>query len=348
MTPGDQSEYEGLLPNFCSSWVILNVVIAAEMLAVVVTVVTRPITTDVFKDLFLISVYIQWVAIASAAALCLTRRWLDRLSETRAWLMAYLMLIWVAWLVAEMTVWVAYFVGMSPSPRPDWYLGFHAQNLTVAIIVDALVLRYLMARHQLRRSAVAEAQARIEVLKYRIRPHFLFNSMNIIASLTRRSPGKAERAIEDMSDVFRLMLDENKHLVPLANEIDVARKYLALESLRLDKRLHTRWQTSEIPRTARAPVLMLQLLLENGIHCGIETLSDGGDIDISIEYRDDRIVMEVRSPPPVSDQEDQQRTLDNVRQRLQMHYGDEARLELVADAERQTVRVEFPAFGGLE
>jgi two-component system sensor histidine kinase AlgZ len=172
--------------------------------------------------------------------------------------------------------------------------------------------------------------------------------MNIIASLTRRAPGKAERAIEDMSDVFRLMLDEQKNLVPLSSEIDVAHKYLALETLRLDKRLKVDWRTSETPRTARVPVLMLQLLLENGIHSGIEALPKGGEIGISIRLRDDRIVMEIESPPPRADAEEQLRTLDNVRQRLLMHYGDDARLELRESEERQTVRVEFPAFGGLE
>ncbi|MCG6872101.1 MAG: histidine kinase [Gammaproteobacteria bacterium] len=347
MSGGDPGD-EDLLPNFCSSWVIVNVALAAEMLAILITVVTRPILTDIFQDLVVVSMYVQWIAICSTALLCGIRKWLNQLSETRAWLMAYLLLLGVAVLVAESTVWVAWLAGISDSPRPDWYLYRHAQTLTVAAIVDALVLRYLMARHQLRRSALAEAQARMEVLKYRIRPHFLFNSMNIIASLTRRAPGKAERAIEDMSDVFRLMLDEQKNLVPLSSEIDVAHKYLALETLRLDKRLKVDWRTSETPRTARVPVLMLQLLLENGIHSGIEALPKGGEIGISIRLRDDRIVMEIESPPPRADAEEQLRTLDNVRQRLLMHYGDDARLELRESEERQTVRVEFPAFGGLE
>jgi two-component system sensor histidine kinase AlgZ len=135
-------------------------------------------------------------------------------------------------------VWVLWLTGAVSSPRPEWYAYFHIQNFTVAAIINALALRYFLARHQLRQRTLSEARAKIEVLRSRIRPHFLFNTMNIIASLIRSAPDKAETAVVDMADLFRTMLGDSENLVPVSNEIAIAKKYLDIEALRLDNRLH--------------------------------------------------------------------------------------------------------------
>ena len=133
----------------------------------------------------------------------------------------------------------------------------------------ALALRYLMARQQCA-GTLSEARAKMQALRARLRPHFLFNSMNIIASLTRSAPTKAEAAIEDMADLFRMMLGDDENLVPIKNEIVLAKKYLNLEALRLDSRLNVDWDIGKFPRKAIMPILTLQPLLENAIQHGIE------------------------------------------------------------------------------
>lgn len=337
------------LPDVCSGGALLNVIILAELFAVVIAVVSPAITANTLGDFLLLSLYVQWVAVSSTLVLCVCRRFLDALSPPRALLAAYLILLSVAVLVAELTIWAVWATGWILSPRPEWYMYFHIQNLTVAAIVDALALRFLLARHELRRSSAAAANARLAALKYRIRPHFLFNSMNIISGLVRRSPARAETAIEDMADVFRLMLDDSKDLVTVSNDLDVARKYLALEKLRLDRRLKYSVELGTVARTARVPVLTIQLLIEQVILQGIENHQKGGELVLSVDTRDERLYVRVAGPArrgePVSPAPPSG-ALRELRQRLASHYGKAAVLQITDTAEIFEVSVELPAYGG--
>ena len=147
------------------------------------------------------------------------------------------------------------------------------------------------------------------------------------------------------------MLDETKNLVPVNSEIGVARKYLALEKLRLEDRIKVTWNVGEVPRTAKIPVLLLQLLLENAIHFGIEPSPEGGEIQISIDKVDDNLTLQISNPiPDIPEQlvTDDSTTLDNIRRRLEGHYGDMAKLSVTRENGRFIVNVELPAYGGIE
>jgi two-component system sensor histidine kinase AlgZ len=174
--------------------------------------------------------------------------------------------------------------------------------------------------------------------------------MNIIASLTQRAPAKAEAAIEDMADLFRLMLDERKDLMPVQNEIKVARKYLKLEKLRLEQRLNANWNVHGVTRQAKTPVLMLQLLLENAIRHGIEPLPEGGNIDVDVGIVDGYLRVLVRNPV-LTGQSVRHGTeeimLDNIRLRLKDLYGDDASLRIEQSEQHFTVEIRHPAFGGV-
>lgn len=346
----EQADDGGFLPNFCNGLTLLNVIVIAEMLAFVVTLVTRRISANMFEDLLLISIFIQWIALTSAAVMCALRKYLNRLPNQRAFFMAYLALLCVTWLVSEASVWLLWLFGKTTTPHPEWYAYFHIQNLSVAIIVIAVALRYLMARQQLRRQTASEARAKIQALRARLRPHFLFNSMNIIASLTRSAPSKAEAAIEDMADLFRMMLGDDENLVPIKNEIALARKYLSLEALRLDSRLNVDWDIGTFPRKAIMPILTLQPLLENSIQHGIEPLPNGGTIVVRLREEHDNIEIRVSNPlppaPAYKPKKTGASTLDDIRQRLASHYGDSARLEVVEGEGRFTVTVILPMRGG--
>lgn len=340
---------DGFLPDFCSVPVVLNVVIIAEMFAMVTTLITRRISANLIEDLLLISLFVQWIALASIAALCHTRRYLNRLPRLRALAMAYALLLLVTMLVSEAAVWLLYALGRIHSPHPDWYLYFHVQNFTVSMLVNGLALRYLLAKHELRQRTLSEARARLQALQSRIRPHFVFNSLNIIASLTRNEPGRAEAAIEDMADLFRMMLSEDEQLVPVKKEIDVAKKYLALENLRLDQRLHVEWDIGTFPRKAAMPVLTLQPLLENAVRHGIEALPAGGTIAVRLWEEGGDIRIRVNNPFPVKSKtrpEPHGQSLDNLRQRLHSHYGDTARLEAVGENGQFSVTAVIPLRGG--
>lgn len=337
-------------PNFCTTEMVLNVVVLAQFLAIVFTIVTPAITSGIFHQLLLISLFLQWIAVMSVSALCVCGPYLNRLSEQRALLTAYALLLCITWLVGELSLLLLATFGYISDVRPTWYWYFHAQNITVSAIINALVLRYFVARHQLHLKTLANERARAEILKQRIRPHFLFSAMNIIASLTQRAPARAEAALEDMADLFRLMLDDSKDLIPVQNEVKIARKYLKLEKLRLERRLSANWSIHGTTRQAKMPALMLQLLLENAIHFGIEQLSEGGDININLLIDNEELQVSVCNPMPQTKwDKDRERdaNLDNIRLRLKDIYGDAASVDTRHDQQQFCVEIKHPAFGGV-
>jgi two-component system sensor histidine kinase AlgZ len=346
--PGEKTEF---LPNFCTGEVVFNVVVVAEMLAIVINLIIPRnfLSATVLQDLLLISLFIQWVALAGTAVLCYTRKYLNRLPNLRALVMAYLLLLLTTFLVSECTVWLLWALGRIQTARPAWYADFHILNLTISAIINGLLLRLFLAKHELTQRTLSETRAKLQALQSRIRPHFVFNSLNIISSLVRSAPNKAETAIEDMADLFRMMLSQDEMLVPVKNEIDVAKKYLALEALRLDNRLVVNWDIGKFPRKSVMPVLTLQPLLENAIRYGIEELPAGGVVDVRLWEENDRIYIRVANPLPKTKPKQTKSTpgqsLGNIRQRFQSHYGEQASLTSTEDDGQFIVTVVLPTRG---
>ncbi|MHB8534927.1 MAG: sensor histidine kinase [Sulfuricaulis sp.] len=347
--PGERTEF---LPDFCTGEVVFNVVVVAEMLAIVINLVIPRgfFGAGILQDLMLISLFIQWVALTGTAVLCYTRKYLNRLSKLRALATAYLLLLLTTFAVSECAILLLWVAGRTSSPHPVWYVDFNILTLTISAIINGLLLRLFLAKHELTQRTLSEAHAKLQALQTRIRPHFVFNSMNIIASLIRSAPEKAEAAIEDMADLFRMMLSQDEMLVPVKNEIDVAKKYLALETLRLDNRLTVNWDIGTFPRKAVMPVLTLQPLLENAIRHGIEELPVGGTVDVRLWEENDKIHIRLDNPLPKTRSKQAKSTpgqsLDNIRQRFQSHYGEHASLQSVEEDGRFITSVILPTRGG--
>lgn len=335
-----------ILPNFCEARTILSIAIVAQMLAILIALVTRRTPVNLFHDLLLTSLFVQWIGLASAGALCVSRKYLNRLSNLRAFGMAYLLLLCVTWLVTESAVWLLFAFDKIHTPRPEWYNYFHVQNICVSAIINALVLHYFFAKHELRVRTLSAARTKARAMLSRIRPQFVFNSMNIIASLTRSDPAKAEAAIEDMADLFRMMLSQDETLVPVKHEIEVAQKYLTIEGLRLDNRLQIDWDIGKFPRKAVMPILTLQPLLENAIRHGIEPIVAGGVITVRLWEHEDKIYIKMINPIPRTRAkraaDSHSMSLEDIRLRFQSYYGDTARLEFGREEEQYIVNVVLP------
>ncbi|MBW8053892.1 MAG: sensor histidine kinase [Nitrospira sp.] len=337
-----------ILPDFCRGWIIFNVIVMAEMLAIVITlVVPRYIVSPyLLQNLLLISLYVQWVALSGTAVLCVTRRYLNKLPKLQAIGMAYVLLLGATWLVTECTIWMLWLTGEISSLRPEWYSHLHIVTITISAFVYALLLRYFVAKHELKQATLSEERTRTQAMLSRIRPHFVFGSMNIIASLIRSDPVKAESAIEDMADLFRMMLNQEETLVPVKNEIDVAKKYLTIERLRLDERLRIDWDIGKFPRKAVMPVLTLQPLLENAIRHGIEPIPAGGTITVRLSEQGDKIYIKIMNPIPrvraKRTEDSHSMSLDDIRLRFRNHYGDAAKLEFGEEGDQFIVTVVLP------
>src|SRR5207253_1347342 len=212
---------------------------------------------------------------------------------------------------------------------PQATLGFALRNVWIGLVVTGLALRYFYVAHEWRRSVELRAAARVHALQARIRPHFLFNSMNTIAALTRSNPARAEAAVQDLADLFRATLSDKRDTITLAEELEVARTYQRMEQLRLGGRLNIDWKTDPLPAQALVPSLVIQPLLENAIYHGIEPRAEGGTVTISGEVSGGLVTIVVRNPlDPVSGEREGNRlALANIRERRRRggRRGDEQR-----------------------
>jgi two-component system sensor histidine kinase AlgZ len=347
--PDPAGEERGFfLPDFCAAPAVLAIVAIAALLGVVLALARQPVGSF-WADLARTSAFLLWTGLLCAAVLCRARPWLARVSTGAASALALTLMVAtvavVSLAVYGLGQWWEGRLGETSGLFPERALPFLLPNVGITLVVGALALRYFYVASQWRRSVELEARARTRALQARIRPHFLYNSLNAIASLTRSDPPRAERAIEDLADLFRVNLGESRAQVPLAEEIETARMYQRIEQLRLGDRLHVRWETERAPVSAVVPSLLLQPLLENAIGHGVEPLPGGGTVTVRVYEEAGRVVLEVDNP--VDPQRRRTRpgnrmALDNIRQRLELAYPAKSSVEVVDSGHEYRVRLRFP------
>lgn len=226
------------------------------------------------------------------------------------------------------------------------YLPVEPASLARRLVLVALVVAALLAYLDLRARALspAIAEARLQALQARIRPHFLFNSINAVLSLVRQEPRRAEAALEDMAGLFRALMADNRELAPLADEVELCRQYLALEQLRLGERLQVEWHIDKMPGDALVPPLALQPLLENAVYHGIEPSETPGVVSINIFAVRDRLNMVLRNPYRASGSHHagNKMAVGNIRERLQLHFDVAAELTTRVGDNAYEVRIAMP------
>jgi two-component system sensor histidine kinase AlgZ len=222
-----------------------------------------------------------------------------------------------------------------------WWL---LRNLMVAAVLAGIVLRYFYLQQQLRLQEQLELTARLDSLRARIRPHFLFNTMNSIASLIMSRPEAAEQAVEDLSELFRFSLQENQRPTTVADELRLCELYLGIEHLRLGERLQVEWQVDAAAREQAMPSLVLQPLVENAIYHGISQLPKGGTISVCVRLVGAEVQVTVENPVPSQSAHTQghQMALANIGQRLQALYGSAARLQALPRGDGYRVELSYP------
>ena len=328
------------LPNFCAIRMVFAVVVVAELLAFIL-VLTSPWSGDKWSELGLVSLFVQWIALASAAVLCGLRPWLMRMSTSAAALVSYLSLLMVTLVLSEAAMRLA-----GPEHGGLEHADFLLRNLAISALLSGMVLRYFYVRHQWAQQITAEAQARVQALQARIRPHFLFNSLNTIAALTASNPAQAEEAVQDLAELFRVTMRDMRERVTLEQELNFTRSYLRIEAQRLGDRLQVDWTLKNLPLEAPVPPLILQPLVENAVYHGIETRAGGGRVHILATFNRGVLRLEVRNPLPLQPARSQhggnRMALDNIRERLSLAYGPDARLEMDQREGLYRVRVLFP------
>ena len=335
------------LPDFCTSRATLAMVLIVELTALVLTLARQSAAIDFWTDLARTSMFLLWIGLAGSALLCLLRARLVRMTVAAG---STAVLGLISAVIAAVSL-CAYLFGRTPLVVESGGAGlfpasprvFILRNVGIGLIVTGLALRYFYVAHEWRRSVELRAAARVHALQARIRPHFLFNSMNTIAALTRSNPPRAEEAVQDLADLFRATLAD-KGTITLAEELEVARTYQRMEQLRLGARLQVEWRTDALPADALVPGLVIQPLLENAIYHGIEPRAEGGTVTISGEVSGELITIVVRNPldPVPGHREGNRLALANIRERLSLLYGERALMKSGRFDAEYIVTLRFP------
>ena len=341
-----RSQHSSFLPDFCGVRMLFVIVLISELLAIMITLALSANIQIFINNLAIYSLLILWISLCCTATLCIFRHYLNNLPDFWAATLSYLFVLMVAWLVSE----AAWLIVIQWPKIFNLTLPPHAvyiiKCLGISAIVSALMLRYFYVQHQWRFNIQSEARSRVQALTSRIRPHFLFNCMNTIASLTRKNPLLAEEAIEDLADLFRASLKETRSLARIDEELEICRRYIRIETHRLGNRLKVDWNIEQIPQDALIPFLSIQPLLENAIYHGIETLPEGGEINIHIFSNGNRITVSLDNPVLANnnnnDHEGNRIAHEILQQRLTACFGNKGRFRNYVKDNRYFAEITLP------
>jgi two-component system sensor histidine kinase AlgZ len=314
------------LPDFCNLGTWLRVLLAANGLALAAVVAANRQPGTLVGELAETAAIAEPVVLGSLVLLCLGHRIPLRVPSL---------------LAAAVAVTAVGLVGYTVSILMAPMIGWSWQPTGWSVLAALLLLCYFDLTARARSPAVTEA--RLQALTARIRPHFLFNSINAVLGVIRADPRRAETALEELSDLFRALMKDNRDLVPLSEEIALVRQYVALEKLRLGDRLSVRWEVESCPPDAIVPPLMLQPLVENAVYHGIELLDGPGEVRIRLAGKKERLHIEVANPVAAGHHHaGNHMALGNIRERLRLFFDLEAELASTVRDGIYVVSIDLP------
>jgi len=327
----NQNSAATLLPDFRNLGVMLRVLVIVTGLTLVAAILKSSNWGTVLQQWIGITATVQPIAILSVLLLGAANAWLHRLEYRSAVAIIVLVELAITLLVLRFGA-LLLGTGMEDAAR----------NALLAVATTATLIGYFNLRNRALSPALVEA--RLQALQARIRPHFLFNSINAVLSLIRAEPRRAETALEDMADLFRVLMADNRNLAPLENEVELCRQYLALEHLRLGERLRIDWHVDKMPKDALMPPLVLQPLLENAVYHGIEPSIEPGVVSINIFHVRDEVHMVLRNPyrKDGNHHAGNKMALGNIRERLALHFDAEASLQVRVGDSDYEVHITIP------
>lgn len=316
------------MPDFSDNRTLLELLIAANILALIMSLLAaQSLANLTLSGVAQYVFFINWITVSFAWLTDTLRPQLRQLPRTRALVYSFLLLELVVFFAT-----VACNIGLKiilNDPIPWWTKTSY--HLLLGGCLGLLIMRYLYVREQMIRRHRAELLSRVQALQARIRPHFLFNTMNSVLSLISVDPLKAENMVENLANLFRVSLSA-KGEVSLLDEVLLCQKYLDIEKIRLGERLQVEWHIphEDTLYDVNIPSLSVQPLIENAIYHGVESLATPSTISILIEVSDIDVTIVVTNPcqtGKTTTRIGNKMALDNIQERLQAYYGKKARLQ---------------------
>jgi two-component system sensor histidine kinase AlgZ len=333
--------YTPRLPDFCNLGVMLRLVVLVNALVLGAALVRADLQGEMsglLRQFLLISIVAQPAIIFSLVATCGLKRIFIKLNYWRG-----ISAIFVLEAATGLVFW--YLHKSLAAILPIGEAISATQFSLFFLIATAAVLFYFDLRA--RSLAPALTEARLQALQARIRPHFLFNSINAVLSLIRDEPRRAERMLEDMAELFRVLMADNRQLRPLEDEVTLCRRYLEIEQIRLGDRLKVDWQIDNMPEKALVPPLILQPLIENAVYHGIEPQPGAGVLTIEITTsassgKQLKITLTNPFHAASTHVSGNRMAIANIRERLQLHFDAEAGLTAGVTNNQYVVKINMP------
>jgi two-component system, LytTR family, sensor histidine kinase AlgZ len=326
-----QSAYPDRLPDFRNLAVMARVLVAVNALMLFGALFSAPNVGQGVERFVQAAAFVEPLLFVELLAFFLLSTLLARLSYGVAWTIV------VALAVAIGGGYHSAVASIATVPVP----GF-----TRTLVLAALGAIFLLGYFRLHTKAFspALAEARLQALQARIRPHFLFNSLNAVLSLIRRDPKRAERALEDLADLFRTLMSDARQFVRLEEELSLLERYADIEQLRLGERLRISWDLDGAPSDALLPPMVLQPLLENAVYHGVEPGTGPGEVVVRIERRGERVHATIENPylEAGNQRAGNRMALDNIRERLALFFDAEASIATQTANGRYRVDIEIP------
>ncbi|WP_281646420.1 histidine kinase [Parendozoicomonas sp. Alg238-R29] len=337
MSLPDKDTDNFFLPNLCSPRAVFLLVVIAELFVLVLVLAWTGSGSFDWNRLSLTSLFVQWIVLASAAIICALSPLLYKANPAVITIACLMVCLTITSAFTLISIWVMENISLAPQPLgvpvSFWQEqgGQLLRNNIIALIIGTIVLRYFFLQKEVLRQQQAELNSRIQSLHSRIQPHFLFNSMNTIASLIATRPTVAEQVVEDLADLFRASLDKATIMNSVMEEVVLAEQYLHIESLRFGDRLSIQWDTDVCDQDILIPRLCLQPILENAVYHGIQPDPRGGEVHITIRIEKQIITLTVHNTLPESAMDNSTSgnkiALKNISDRLQALYGEESGLQ---------------------
>ena len=329
---------ESFVPNLCQSNALFFLLLSTQLFATLVALIASTSGLLNWEFLGLFSVYCHSIVLSCSAIICLCQPFLAARSTKY---LSIFCLITIGVVAATVAMLCEALVPQAKGAHAEYFVF---RSVLVSVIVGGVLLRYVYLQNQWKIQKQAELRAKLEALQARIRPHFLFNSMNTIASLIAIDPEKAENAILDLSELFRSTLNNQEMLISAEEELALCKRYLNIEGLRLGKRLRLRWDIETNIQLVKIPPLTLQPLLENAIYHGIQPLTEGGEIHIHAYCKAQVAYILISNPLPKAPHEHHgnQIALNNIQQRLATIFGSAAVIKTSHLDDQFTVTLRLP------
>lgn len=321
------------LPDFYNLGAILRSIVLVNIIGIMLSIARANQPTMFWSEFFSIVTFLEPTLLLSMLVLCVIQRLMKELNYQVRVLIVFLTVFLVSTLVFKSG---EYLLG---NDIP--YSLFNIWMLT--LLTTGIVLFYFNLRERALSPALTEA--RLQALQARIRPHFLFNSLNAVLSLIRSEPKRAEKILLNMAELFRVLMADNRQLTTIGKEIELCKQYLEIEQLRLGDRLKIVWHIDKMPVNAMIPPLLLQPLLENAVYHGVEPANIAGEIGINIYRSRDHVIIVLRNPyhPNNSHHGGNKMAMGNIRERLALHFDAEANFttKFMGDIYQVTITIPY-------